>query len=53
MVDGTHMAFVATVYAEDAGCGGICISDGLPSPDNPSGRCTYLMNIYVLEAFRK
>lgn len=51
--DGTHLAFVATVDGEDAGCGAICITEELPSPDNPSGRCAYLMNIYVREAFRK
>lgn len=50
--DGTHMAFVAEVGGEECGCGGVCFSDELPSPDNPSGRCAYLMNIYVREAFR-
>ena len=50
--DGTHRAFVAEVDGEDAGCGAICITDELPSPDNRSGRCAYLMNIYVREAFR-
>jgi ribosomal protein S18 acetylase RimI-like enzyme len=29
------------------GCGGICLQQEMPSPDNPSGRCGYLMNIYV------
>ncbi len=28
------------------------IIEELPSPDNPSGKCAYLMNIYVREAFR-
>lgn len=50
--DGNHLAFVATVDGEDAGCGAICLSEELPSPDNPSGRCAYLMNIYVRESFR-
>lgn len=50
--DGTHIALVATADGEEAGCGAICISDELPSPDNPSGRCAYLMNIYVREPFR-
>ena len=50
--DGSHLAFVATVDKEDAGCGSICITEELPSPDNPSGRCAYLMNIYVRESFR-
>ena len=43
---------MAEVDGEDAGCGAICITDELPSPDNRSGRCAYLMNIYVREAFR-
>lgn len=50
--DGTHLAFVATIDGEDAGCGAICITEELPSPDNPSGQCAYLMNIYVRETFR-
>lgn len=34
------------------GCGGLCLYDEMPSPDNPSGRCAYLMNIYVREGHR-
>ena len=48
----THVAFVASYNCVDCGCGAICLTDELPSPDNPSGRCAYLMNIYVREAFR-
>lgn len=50
--DGTHIAVVADVDGTDAGCGAICLSDELPSPENPSGRCAYLMNIYVRGEFR-
>ena len=50
--DKTHIAFVASCDDVDCGCGAICLTDELPSPDNPSGRCAYLMNIYVREAFR-
>ncbi len=53
IADGSHYALVASVDGEDCGCGSICLTDELPSPDNPSGRCAYLMNIYVREAFRK
>lgn len=53
IADGTHIAFVAEANGGECGCGGICLGDELPSPDNPSGRCAYLMNIYVREAFRK
>ena len=49
---GRHVAFVAEVDGRGAGCGSICLSEELPSPDNPSGRCAYLMNIYVREPFR-
>lgn len=53
IADGSHYALVASVDGEDCGCGSICVTDELPSPDNPSGHCAYLMNIYVREAFRK
>ena len=35
-----------------AGCGGVCFYPEMPSPDNPTGRCAYLMNIYTKPAFR-
>ena len=37
---------------EIIGCGGICLYREMPSPDNPSGRCAYLMNIYTRPEFR-
>lgn len=45
---GGHIAY----FAEDEGrrvlgCGGLCIYSEMPSPDNPTGRCAYLMNVYV------
>lgn len=49
---GGHYAYVAETDGKEAGCGAICISEELPSPDNPGGRCAYLMNIYVRETFR-
>ena len=51
--DGSHIAICAACDGEDAGCGGACFTDELPSPDNPSGKCAYLMNIYVRESFRR
>lgn len=51
--DGSHIAVVAQADGIDAGCGGICLTEELPSSDNPSGRCAYLMNIYVREPFRR
>ena len=53
IADGTHIALVASCDGVDCGCGAICLTEELPSPDNHSGNCAYLMNIYVREAFRK
>lgn len=52
IADGSHLAVVASAGDSDCGCGGVCYTDELPSPDNPTGKCAYLMNIYVREAFR-
>lgn len=52
IADGSHLAFVAEEYGVDRGCGAVCFTEELPSPDNPTGRCAYLMNIYVREQFR-
>lgn len=52
MADTSHIALVATVNGKDAGCGAICLTEELPSPDNPTGLCAYLMNIYVRREFR-
>lgn len=49
---GEHIAAEATLDGQPAGCGAICLQRELPSPDNPSGRCAYLMNIYVRPPFR-
>ena len=53
IADDTHVAFVASYDGVECGCGAVCFTDELPSPDNPTGRCAYLMNIYVRESFRK
>lgn len=45
--DGSHIALIAVSDGIDVGCGAICLTEELPSPDNPSGKCAYLMNIYV------
>lgn len=52
IADGSHIAVVAGTDDADVGCGAICLSEELPSPDNPSGKCAYLMNIYVREEYR-
>lgn len=53
LANGSHLALIASVNGEDAGCGSLCLSEELPSPDNPDGRCGYLMNIYVRDPFRE
>ncbi len=52
LADGSHIACLAQVDGETIGCGGLCLYDEMPSPDNPDGHCAYLMNIYVREAWR-
>ena len=52
IASGAHLAVVALAEGIEAGCGAICFSEELPSPDNKSGRCAYLMNIYVREEYR-
>ncbi len=50
---GEHIAVFAKTEGKTVGCGGMCIEKELPSPDNPGGRCAYLMNIYCREEYRK
>lgn len=47
-----HIACFA--YQEDmiVGCGGVCLYQEMPSPDNENGKCAYLMNIYTLPEYR-
>lgn len=52
VAEGRHIAIVAEIESTGVGCGSICLSEELPSPDNPSGKCAYLMNIYVREEHR-
>lgn len=50
LADGTHVACFATDEETDrvVGCGGICYQREMPSPDNPSGTCGYLMNVFAV-----
>lgn len=50
--DGSHKAVVASTDGGEVGTGAICLSEELPSPDNPTGKCAYLMNIYVRKQYR-
>lgn len=47
------IALMEEADGRGAGCGIICFREELPSPDNPSGRCAWLMNIYVRPEFRR
>ena len=47
-----HVACFACAGNEIIGCGGVCLYREMPSPDNPSGGCAYLMNIYTRPEFR-
>lgn len=49
---GEHVACFAYEGKEIIGCGGVCFYSEMPSPDNESGRCAYLMNIYTCPEFR-
>lgn len=50
---GEHIACFACAGEKIVGCGGVCLYREMPSPDNPSGRCGYLMNIYTLPDLRQ
>ncbi len=50
---GSHIACFACADQQIVGCGGMCIYQEMPSPDNPDGRCAYLMNIYTRPEIRK
>ena len=47
LANDSHIACFAEEDGEIVGCGGLCLYDEMPSPDNPTGHCAYLMNIYV------
>ena len=53
IADDSHIAYVASRKGVDIGCGAVCLTDELPSPDNHSGKCAYLMNIYIRPMFRR
>ncbi|HIW73145.1 MAG TPA: GNAT family N-acetyltransferase [Firmicutes bacterium] len=50
---GEHMACFACLDNAVIGCGGVCFYQEMPSPDNPTGKCAYLMNLYVRPPFRR
>ncbi len=48
-----HIPCFAFAGNEIVGCGGLCLYQEMPSPDNPTGQCAYLMNIYCRSTYRK
>src|SRR5699024_4612291 len=52
LANGGHIACFALLHGEIIGCGGMCLYQEMPSPDNLNGKCAYLMNIYTRPAFR-
>jgi N-acetylglutamate synthase-like GNAT family acetyltransferase len=52
LADGSHIGCIASMNGHQVGCGAVCFHDEMPSPDNPNGRCAYLMNIYVRPQYR-
>lgn len=52
LAEKTHIAVFAQIEGETIGCAGLCLHEEMPSPDNPSGTCGYVMNVYVREAWR-
>ena len=49
---GEHIAVFAQIENVIIGCGGLCLYREMPSPDNLTGQCAYLMNIYTKEEYR-
>ena len=49
---GEHIAVFAQTENVIIGCGGLCLYREMPSPDNLTGQCAYLMNIYTKEEYR-
>ena len=49
---GSHIAVFADIGKTTVGCGGMCLYSEMPSPDNSSGKCAYLMNIYTKKKYR-
>ena len=48
-----HIACFAYKGDTIVGCGGVCLYQEMPSPDNENGKCAYLMNIYTLPEYRR
>jgi GNAT superfamily N-acetyltransferase len=49
---GGHACCLVSFRGQPAACGGVCLQYEMPSPDNPSGKCAYLMSIYTRPQFQ-
>lgn len=49
---GNHIACLAYVNDELAGCAGACISNQMPSPECVNGLSAYIMNVYTEPEYR-
>lgn len=47
LASGTHVACFAELDGNPVACGSFCLQEELPSPDNLSGKCAYVMNMYT------
>jgi len=45
--DDSHIACFASIDGQTVGCGGVCLYDEMPSPDNPTGHCAYIVRWLV------
>lgn len=47
LANGIHIACFAELDGKPVACGSLCLQEELPSPDNLSGKCAYIMNMYT------
>lgn len=52
LANGSHVALFAQIGQNAVGCGDVCLYNEMPSPDNPNGKCAYLMNVYTKSSYR-
>ncbi len=52
IADGSHIAVMAEADGIGVGFGAISVVEELPSPDNPSGLCGRLTDVYVQKEYR-
>ncbi len=49
---GNHYAVLASPGGEAVGCGALNFYSSMPGPENPSGACADIVNVYVRPEFR-